>query len=113
MWALGHIFIDRSNLEEAKKSLERARLRLQKHGDSICISPEGTRSKVGRLNDFKKVSAALVDIVGLQYLDACNTNLLYVSILNLIAGSLPHRFERRSPHSAHADGWLLRAVARW
>jgi len=54
MYALGHIFIDRKNLEAAKKSLEKARLRLITHGDSIAIAPEGTRSKTGRLSDFKK-----------------------------------------------------------
>lgn len=54
MWAAGHIFINRKNLEAAKISLEKARLQMMKHGDSICISPEGTRSRTGRLQDFKK-----------------------------------------------------------
>lgn len=54
MYMLGHIFIDRKNLNQAKKSLDRARIKLLKYNDSICISPEGTRSKTGRLSDFKK-----------------------------------------------------------
>jgi len=50
----GHIFIDRGNLEKAKKTLDIALNELRTSQRSLLISPEGTRSKVGRLIDFKK-----------------------------------------------------------
>lgn len=48
------IGIDRSNLTQAIKSLEKAKKRMQDEGRSIAISPEGTRSKSGQLQEFKK-----------------------------------------------------------
>jgi 1-acyl-sn-glycerol-3-phosphate acyltransferase len=51
--AAGHIFIDRSSLMAAKKSIEAAAGKLV-HGSSVVIFPEGTRSKDGRLGKFKR-----------------------------------------------------------
>jgi len=53
-WAWGHISIDRGNLSKAIKSLDTALAQLRSNGRSLCISPEGTRSPVGRLISFKK-----------------------------------------------------------
>lgn len=50
---LGHVFIDRSDHEKAMASLEDARRRIV-DGTSILFFPEGTRSRNGRLRDFKK-----------------------------------------------------------
>lgn len=49
----GHIFIDRSNPEQARQAVRRA---LDRVGDGIGILffPEGTRSMDGRLKPFKK-----------------------------------------------------------
>lgn len=51
--AVGHIFIDRSDREKAIASLKAA-LPLLAGGISIMFFPEGTRSRDGRLGEFKK-----------------------------------------------------------
>ena len=53
-WLNGTIFIDRSNREKAIKSMNSIGKKLTKDGLSICVFPEGTRSKDGRLQPFKK-----------------------------------------------------------
>lgn len=50
---IGHIFIDRSNPVEARKSMESAKKILQ-NGQCVVIFPEGTRTKTGKLGDFKR-----------------------------------------------------------
>lgn len=50
---LGHIFIDRGNREAALASINRAKERIA-NGTSVVFFPEGTRSRDGRLKDFKK-----------------------------------------------------------
>lgn len=52
-WAAGMIFIDRSNVERAAKSIEDAVNRI-KNGNSVVIFPEGTRTRDGRIGKFKK-----------------------------------------------------------
>ena len=47
------IYIDRSNREAAKASLEEAKKRIV-DGTSVIFFAEGTRSKTGRLGEFKK-----------------------------------------------------------
>jgi 1-acyl-sn-glycerol-3-phosphate acyltransferase len=54
MYLYGHIGIDRSNKSAAISSLADAVSRIHRWKRSICISPEGTRSRTGRLLDFKK-----------------------------------------------------------
>ncbi|HOJ66281.1 MAG TPA: lysophospholipid acyltransferase family protein, partial [Paludibacteraceae bacterium] len=49
----GHIFVDRSNAQAAKLSIEKAEKQLKK-GNSIVIFPEGTRSTNGQMRKFKK-----------------------------------------------------------
>lgn len=51
--AIGHIFIDRSNPEQAREAIARALSRLQP-GTGILFFAEGTRSRSGRLLPFKK-----------------------------------------------------------
>lgn len=53
MYAIGMIFIDRRNPEKAKASLARA-ARTVKKGKCLITFPEGTRSKDGNLQVFKK-----------------------------------------------------------
>jgi 1-acyl-sn-glycerol-3-phosphate acyltransferase len=50
----GNFAIDRRNLARAKATLAAALAELKTHHRSLLISPEGTRSKVGRPIDFKK-----------------------------------------------------------
>ncbi len=51
--AAGHIFIDRDNALAARQSLMLASDNL-KNGVSTVIFPEGTRTKTGRVNKFKR-----------------------------------------------------------
>ena len=53
LWLAGFIFIDRSNREQAIKSLDRAAGRLR-CGTSLAIFAEGTRSPDGTLLPFKR-----------------------------------------------------------
>ncbi|MDF1781984.1 MAG: lysophospholipid acyltransferase family protein [Alcanivoracaceae bacterium] len=51
--ALGHIFVDRRDNNKARASLDKARHRIVR-GTSILFFPEGTRSRSGALQPFKK-----------------------------------------------------------
>lgn len=51
--AIGHIFIDRSNPEQARRAINRAVARL-KPGTGLMFFAEGTRSRSGALLPFKK-----------------------------------------------------------
>lgn len=53
-WA-GHLRIDRANSISARKTLDKVVASLKK-GESIIIFPEGTRSRTGKLNEFKRGS---------------------------------------------------------
>lgn len=50
----GHLLIDRKNREAAIRSMDHIARLVKKHNLSIWIWPEGTRSKDGRLQPFKK-----------------------------------------------------------
>lgn len=53
MWAIGMVFVDRSNPEKAKESMQKAAKAVKK-GKHIITFPEGTRSIDGNLQSFKK-----------------------------------------------------------
>jgi 1-acyl-sn-glycerol-3-phosphate acyltransferase len=63
----GHIFIDRSSREKAIESLKRAKPLLD-GGVSVMFFPEGTRSKDGRIQDFKKGGFMMALDLGLPIL---------------------------------------------
>ena len=50
---LGQIYVDRSNSEKARESLDAAKVKIDA-GASVIFFPEGTRSNDGRLQEFKK-----------------------------------------------------------
>jgi len=53
MWATKHIFVDRASPINAVKSLRRAKQRIAA-GISVVVFPEGTRSRDGQVQRFKK-----------------------------------------------------------
>ena len=54
MQAAKHIFVDRSNRLKAIKSLQNAAESIKKNPRSVMLFPEGTRSKDGKIHQFKK-----------------------------------------------------------
>jgi 1-acyl-sn-glycerol-3-phosphate acyltransferase len=50
---IGHIFLNRANSKNALETLNKAKEKLV-NGTSIVIFPEGTRSKTGNVNPFKR-----------------------------------------------------------
>ena len=53
----GFVLVNRRNNKEAIQSLQDLRLDMEKYPRSVAIFPEGTRSKDGNLQDFKKGAA--------------------------------------------------------
>lgn len=64
---LGHIFIDRNHRDAALTSINRAKGRIVS-GTSVLFFPEGTRSRDGRLQPFKKGAFMLALDLGLPIL---------------------------------------------
>jgi 1-acyl-sn-glycerol-3-phosphate acyltransferase len=52
--AAGHISVDRSNRQKAILSLRRAGEKIRREKSTVIIFPEGTRSRSGQLQAFKK-----------------------------------------------------------
>ena len=54
IWIAGYVFIDRKKREDAFASIVRAAGDFKKKGHAITVFPEGTRSRDGKLQLFKK-----------------------------------------------------------
>lgn len=63
--AAGHISIDRSNRERAVESLRRAGEQMRRENSVVVIFAEGTRSRSGRLQPFKKGAFVLAQETGI------------------------------------------------
>jgi 1-acyl-sn-glycerol-3-phosphate acyltransferase len=55
----GHVFIDRSDLRQAIRAMRAAGARMREDGLTLGVFPEGTRSRDGRLQPFRKGSFVL------------------------------------------------------
>jgi 1-acyl-sn-glycerol-3-phosphate acyltransferase len=69
----GHISIDRSNRQAAVESLRRAGEAIRREGGIIIVFPEGTRSRTGDLQPFKKGAFLLAIEAGVPIIPAIVT----------------------------------------
>jgi 1-acyl-sn-glycerol-3-phosphate acyltransferase len=68
--AAGHISIDRSNRARAMGSLRRAADKIRRERSTVIIFPEGTRSRSGQIQPFKKGAFVLALEAGLPVVPA-------------------------------------------
>ena len=66
MIAGGHFFVDRSNHKKAMRSIEKARISMNKNPRSVFLFPEGTRSLNGKVGRFKKGGLKLAIDLGVS-----------------------------------------------
>lgn len=64
LWALGFLLIDRGQTAKAKALLSRAAARMVRERLTVFIAPEGTRSRDGALQPFKKGAFHLARVSG-------------------------------------------------
>lgn len=91
----GHIFIDRQDRTSAVESLGVARDLLEKESPTIIMFPEGTRSKTGKLQRFKKGAFVLAVQTGVDVVPAAiigSHEVMNKESLKITPGTITVRF---------------------
>ena len=90
-----HIIIDRSNAENALKSIHKARHKMKTKSVSMILFPEGTRSKNGELQQFKRGAFHLASQVNYPIIPVTirdSDKLLPKGSLKIIRGTINIQF---------------------
>lgn len=106
---VGTVFVDRDNIKDPKEALQPA-VEALAEGKSIVIAPEGTRSRNGKLGDFKRGAfhlaqqsgAPIVPIVIHNALDALPNNSMIIR---------PAEVKVTVLEPIITEAWTLRSVA--
>ena len=94
---VGHIFIDRSNPEKAIASINSAKEKIV-NGTSVLFFPEGTRSKTGKMGNFKKGAFIFAIDIGVPLLPVTvvgTEKILPPGTLNLLPGRVKMVIHRK------------------
>jgi 1-acyl-sn-glycerol-3-phosphate acyltransferase len=91
----GHIYIDREDRAKALESLARAREILEKERPTVIMFPEGTRSRDGVLQRFKKGAFVLGIQTGVEVVPAAiigSREVMPKGTLRILPGTITIRF---------------------
>jgi len=91
----GHIFIDRQDRNAAVQSLAGARELLEKESPTIIMFPEGTRTRTGELQRFKKGAFVLAIQTGVEVVPAAiigSRDVMRKGSLRIRPGTITLRF---------------------
>jgi 1-acyl-sn-glycerol-3-phosphate acyltransferase len=109
----GQILIDRSNPKAAYESLRNAKDKTE-GGTSIVVVPEGTRSRTGKLGEFKKGAFWLAQNINLPILPITliNTrNILPPDTLDLFPGRAVMKIHQPVDIADYGEGSLDRLIS--
>jgi 1-acyl-sn-glycerol-3-phosphate acyltransferase len=102
----GHIFIDRQDRNAAVQSLGAARELLEKESPTIIMFPEGTRTRTGELQSFKKGAFVLAIQTGVEVVPGAiigSRDVMRKGSLRIRPGTITVRFG--APISVEGLGW--------